>query len=264
MLFPGPELRPAVLADRRRGSARPDLRRDPLIGVADRLELPQHPAHGRLRRARRHLRSRPSARRHSTRPRGAAGQMGFTFDRLGVRTPGDRDLAMDPGEDRRQRHLSPHIGDPHAARAMEPWPALHRPRRRRSPTSARCLTLDVPREPEDWPDVIARPVPAFDQSLIPLDAPLSPLARALIMGFLESVKWLGQTVPKIEDPAKLRGAKRLSSCTKPSATCSRVSSGPNHSKDLRDIYNPTDYRPRIWITTIMTKSPANNVISIYM
>ena len=53
MQMPGPGCRSAVVADRRGGPAGPDLQRDPLRVVADRLELAQHPAHGRLRRARR-------------------------------------------------------------------------------------------------------------------------------------------------------------------------------------------------------------------
>jgi phospholipase C len=71
------------------------------------------------------------------------------------------------------------------------------------------FTLDVPREPENWPDVVARPVPVFDQSMVPLDAPLSRLAQAVLMGFMELIKQLGQTVPMIEDPAKLKGGEAL-------------------------------------------------------
>lgn len=74
-----------------------------------------------------------------------------------------------------------------------------------APDLSRVFTLDVPRELKNWPDVIARPVPVFDRFLVPLDAPLSPLAQAMTMGFLELAKRLGQTVPEIEDPAKLKG-----------------------------------------------------------
>ena len=76
-----------------------------------------------------------------------------------------------------------------------------------APDLSRVFTVDVPREPENWPDVVARPVPVFDQSVVPLDAPLSPLAQAVAMGFLKLVKQLGQTVPEIEDPAKLKGGR---------------------------------------------------------
>ena len=78
-----------------------------------------------------------------------------------------------------------------------------------APDLSRVFTLDVPREPENWPDVVARPVPVFDKSVVPLDAPLSPLAQAVTMGFLELVKQLGQTVPEIEDPARLKGGEAI-------------------------------------------------------
>ena len=48
-------LRPAVLADRRRGPAGAHLRRDPQLLLTDRLEPPQHDPARDLRRARRHL-----------------------------------------------------------------------------------------------------------------------------------------------------------------------------------------------------------------
>jgi phospholipase C len=78
-----------------------------------------------------------------------------------------------------------------------------------APDLRQVFTLDVPREPENWPDVVARSVPVFDQSMVPLDAPLSRLAQAVTMGFLVLVKHLGQTVPEIEDPAKLKGGEAI-------------------------------------------------------
>ena len=40
------------------------------------------------------------------------------------------------------------------------------------------LTLDRPRAPQDWPDVAPLPVPAFNETLIPLNQPLTPRAGA--------------------------------------------------------------------------------------
>ena len=56
---------------------------------------------------------------------------------------------------------------------------------------APVLTLDEPRAPEDWPDVTPQPVPEFDEALIPLDPPLSPLAQAFVSGSLALAKQLG-------------------------------------------------------------------------
>jgi len=52
-------------------------------------------------------------------------------------------------------------------------------------------------------------LPAYDETLIPLDAPLSPLAQALVMGCLALAEQLGHAVPTITDPAALRGAEGL-------------------------------------------------------
>jgi phospholipase C len=53
-----------------------------------------------------------------------------------------------------------------------------------APDLSRVFTLDVPRMPENWPDIVVRPAPVFNQSVVQPDAPLSPLAQALTMGFL--------------------------------------------------------------------------------
>ena len=157
-------------------------------------------------------------------PAGPAGQMGFTFNRLGIRLPA---IAISPWIPEKTvvtdnyRHTSVirtlrdrwNLGPPFTARDAD------------APDLSQVFTLDVPREPDNWPDVVARPVPVFNQPVVPLDEPISPLAQAMTMGFLELVKQLGQTVPEIDDPANSRGARRLTSCTKPSAACSQVSSG---------------------------------------
>ena len=44
---------------------------------------------------------------------------------------------------------------------------------------------------------------------MPLDAPLSPRAQALALGFLALVKQLGQAVPEIENAADLEGGEAL-------------------------------------------------------
>ncbi len=136
------------------------------------------------------------------------GQMGFTFNRLGIRLPA---IAISPWIPEKTvvtdtyRHTSVirtlrerwNLGLPFTARDAD------------APDFSRVFTLDVPREPETWPDIVARPVPVFNQPVVPLDAPISPLAQAMTMGFLERVKQLGQTVPEVEDPAKLKGGEAI-------------------------------------------------------
>jgi phospholipase C len=59
------------------------------------------------------------------------------------------------------------------------------------------ILLDTPRAPEEWPDVVAQPVPGFDTKVVPPDAPLSGLGRALFLGLLALGKEIGQPVPDI-------------------------------------------------------------------
>ena len=76
MVTPGlTGLGPAVVADRRRGSARPRLQRDPVIVLADRVELPEHDVARHLRRARRHLRPCRPAPGGTTGPGSARGSV---------------------------------------------------------------------------------------------------------------------------------------------------------------------------------------------
>lgn len=54
-----------------------------------------------------------------------------------------------------------------------------------------------------------RAVPELDETLIPLDQPLSPLAQAFVAGCLALAKQLGQAVPDTDDLAALPGAEGL-------------------------------------------------------
>lgn len=78
-----------------------------------------------------------------------------------------------------------------------------------APSLTPLLSHDQPRAPEDWPDIAPRPVPAFRESLVPRDAPLSPLAKALFHGYLALAGQLGRTVPEIKQDADLTGGQAL-------------------------------------------------------
>ena len=45
---------------------------------------------------------------------------------------------------------------------------------------APILTREIPRPQEDWPDVVARPVPPLAETLVRLDRPLPPLGKYLL------------------------------------------------------------------------------------
>ena len=141
-------------------------------------------------------------------PAAPAGQMGFTFDRLGVRLPA---IAISPWIPERTVVNGVHHHTSVIRTLRERW-NLGSPLTRRdadAPDLAPVLGLDVPRDPADWPDVVAQEVPEFDESLVPLDAPLSPLAAAAFQGYLALMQALGVTVPAIEAGAQLLGGAAL-------------------------------------------------------
>ena len=141
-------------------------------------------------------------------PNGPAGQMDFTFDRLGVRLPA---IAISPWIPAKTVITDEYRNTSMIRTMRERW-KLGAPLTARDADAAdiaQVLTLDQPRAPEDWPDVTPRPVPNMDSALLPIDEPLSPLAQALVAGCLAMAKQLGHPVPAISDPATLTGGQGL-------------------------------------------------------
>ena len=112
-------------------------------------------------------------------PAAPAGQMGFRFDRAGVRIP---TVAV-------SAYIDPHtvISDPYRntsliATLRDRWP-LGPPLTARDATApgvAPVLTRTTPRPQEDWPEVTPRQVPQLTGPLVPLDKPLPPLGQYLL------------------------------------------------------------------------------------
>src|ERR1700691_3544332 len=123
-------------------------------------------------------------------PAAPKGQMGFTFNRSGQRVPAIAISAWIPertvvsGE---YRHTS-------LIRTMRERWDLGGPLTARdaiAPDIAPILSLNVPRSPDQWPEVFPQPVPQFDVALLPPDLPLSVLGRAILRAGLEYEKMLG-------------------------------------------------------------------------
>jgi phospholipase C len=141
-------------------------------------------------------------------PAAPAGQFGFRFDRSGVRIPA---IAISPWIAERTVVNDEHRNTSVLHTLRERW-SLGAPfsaREAAAPGISPILSLDHPRDPDDWPDVDPHPVPAFDATLVPPDAPLGPLARALFHGLLAFGKELGQSVPDISPDATITGAEGL-------------------------------------------------------
>jgi phospholipase C len=136
-------------------------------------------------------------------PTAPVGQMGFTFNRSGIRVPA---IAISPWIPERTvvndeyRHTS-------VIRTLRERWSLGVPLTARDAIArdiAPILSLEAPRAPESWPDVIALPVPEFDVALLP-DAPMSPLPRAIFFACLGLGKALGQSVPDIPEDTDMKG-----------------------------------------------------------
>jgi phospholipase C len=127
-------------------------------------------------------------------PAAPAGQYGFTFDRSGVRVPA---IAISPWIPQRTvvndeyRHTS-------LVRTLRERWSLGAPLTARdasAPDLAALLSLDTPRAPEDWPEVIPQAVPEYDESRLPLDKPLTTMQKGGIFAVLSVGKSLGRPVP---------------------------------------------------------------------
>src|ERR1700722_12098894 len=135
-----------------------------------------------------------------------AGQMGFTFNRSGQRVPAVAISAWIPqrtvvtGE---YRHTS-------LIRTMRERWSLGSPLTARDAIAADIspvLSLNQPRPPEQWPDVMPRPVPPFNVALLPPNLPLSVLGKAMFFAVLEFEKMLGGKVPTIPKDTDLTGSQ---------------------------------------------------------
>ncbi len=151
-----------------------------------------------------------SPRRRRPPDDGSAGQLGFTFNRSGVRIPTLAISAWIPERTVDHRRVPRHLAAGHDARALEPRRAVHRPRRQRR-SFKNIFTLSSPRPQEDWPEITPRPVPVMHESIAPLDAPLGLLGKSFLFGILTLAKDLGKPLPKdLPDPkATITGAQAL-------------------------------------------------------
>ncbi|MFZ0187901.1 MAG: alkaline phosphatase family protein, partial [Streptosporangiaceae bacterium] len=130
-------------------------------------------------------------------PTAPVGQMGFRFDRSGLRVPA---IAVSPwiGEQTvvndQYRHTS-------VIRTLREHWQLGGPLTARDGAAqdlAPVLSLDIPRDPDDWPDVTPRPVLPFDPAHVPLEARLKGLCKAACFPVLALAKDMGLPAPDID------------------------------------------------------------------
>jgi phospholipase C len=141
-------------------------------------------------------------------PKAPPGQFGFTFNRSGVRLP---TLAISAWIPERTVITQEYRATSVLATLRERW-NLGTPfsgRDATAPSLRPIFTLDQPRHQEDWPEVLARPVEPMTQALLPLDAPLNGLGKALFGGVLALGKGMGATVPDLLPDAVITGAQAI-------------------------------------------------------
>lgn len=128
-------------------------------------------------------------------PGSGPGQMGFVFDRLGLRVPA---VVISPWTPERAVISQEYRGTSLISTLRHQWD-LGAPLTARDASArdiAPVLTLDTPRDPGDWPDVVPRPVPGY-VARIPHHALLQALPRASLFAALELGKHLGFAVPDL-------------------------------------------------------------------
>jgi phospholipase C len=141
-------------------------------------------------------------------PTAGPGQFDFAFDRSGVRIP---TLAISAWIPERTVLTEEHRATSLIATMRERW-NLGEPLTARDASArsfARVNSLTKPRPQEEWPEVLARPVPKGPASVIPLNAPLGILAKAVFAGVLALGRGMGAAVPEIAPEEPISGAQAI-------------------------------------------------------
>jgi len=129
---------------------------------------------------------------------GRPGQLGFGFDRSGYRVPA---VLVSPWVAEGSVFTEEYRHTSLIATLREAWqlgpPLTGRDAAARSFLGA--FSLDVPRSPEDWPEPVPLPVPAFQMDPAAASQSLGTLGRHIYAGLVEHARHLGVTVP--EPPA---------------------------------------------------------------
>ena len=121
------------------------------------------------------------------------GELGFRFDRSGYRVPA---IIVSPWVAQGTVITDEYRHSSMMATLREAW-ALGSPftdREAAARTFGHHLSLDVPRQPETWPDITPRPVPPFQVEQVDAGQALSTIGKHLCHGLLEHAKHLKMTV----------------------------------------------------------------------
>ena len=125
----------------------------------------------------------------------APGELGFRFDRSGYRVPA---IMVSPWIAPRSVVTDEYRHTSMIATLRDAWglgPALT-DRDAAARTFHHLFSLDVPRPPDTWPDVVAQPVPPFQVERVEAGEVLGTLGKHLCHGLLEHAKQLKMTIAR--------------------------------------------------------------------
>ncbi len=141
-------------------------------------------------------------------PAAPAGQMGFGFDRSGVRVPAIAISAWIP-EKTVINHEYRHTAVIQTLRQRWQLGAPLTARDGASRDLAPVLSLDSPRDPDGWPEVAPRPVPPFSPARLPPGARLRGLRKAACFPVLALARHLGLPAPDITQDEAIGQAEAM-------------------------------------------------------
>jgi len=141
-------------------------------------------------------------------PAAPPGQLGFRFDRSGLRVPAIAISAWIPEQtviNDEYRHTS-------VIRTLRERWQLGGPMTARDASArdlAPVVSLDRPRDPESWPEVTPRPVPPFSPARLSPEARLKGLCKAATFPVLDLAKHLGLPAPDLAQDEDIARADAL-------------------------------------------------------
>jgi len=127
-------------------------------------------------------------------PATAPGQMNFGFDRSGVRVPAIAISAWIPAE----KVVTSQYRNTSVITTLRNRWQLGPPLTARDAIAADItpvLALDTPRDPQDWPEVVARPVPPYTGKVPAAEAALVGLGRAALHACIALAERRGKDTP---------------------------------------------------------------------
>jgi phospholipase C len=141
-------------------------------------------------------------------PGARPGQLGFGFDRSGVRVPA---IAVSPWIPPQTVISSQYRHTSVIATLRKRW-SLGDPLTARDTVAADIapvLSLATPRDPQDWPEVLAQPVPAYSRELPAPDAAATGLCKSALHACVAFAAHRGKSSPQLSQDEDLSRANAL-------------------------------------------------------